>query len=196
MNRKGFLVILSAPSGCGKDTIFRGICDIRNDCIESISATTRSMRCGEVEGVNYFFKSLEEFEDMIAGNQLLEYAEYNGNYYGTPIFGVEKAIEEGKICFLIIEVQGAQNVMKLCPDAVSIFLLPPSIEELERRLLKRGTDDAEDVKKRIEIARHEMELSHLYKYVVVNDAVESAVDKVNNILNNELFARNESGVLV
>ena len=123
-SKKGLLVVLSAPSGCGKDTVFKELCKIRTDCVESISATTRLPREGEIDGVNYFFKSVEEFEDMINNNGLLEYAKYNNSYYGTPVAGVEKAINEGKVCFLIIEVQGAKNIMTLRPDCVSIFLLP------------------------------------------------------------------------
>lgn len=190
MNKKGMLVILSAPSGCGKDTIFKSLCEMRNDCIESISATTRAPRVGEADGVNYYFKSIDEFENMIKNNQLLEYTNYNGNYYGTPVAGVENAIENGKLCFLIIEVEGAQNIMKMRPDAVSIFILPPSLEELERRLMKRGTDEVDTVKKRIAIAESEIKLANMYKYNVINDELEKAVDEINNIINKELEARN------
>lgn len=191
MNKKGMLVILSAPSGCGKDTIFKAICEMRSDCVESVSATTRSARVGEVDGVNYYFKSVEEFENMIKNNQLLEYTNYNGNYYGTPVAGVESAIDNGKICFLIIEVEGAQNIMNIRPDAVSIFILPPSIDELERRLLKRGTDNVEDVQGRVAIAQSEIDLASKYKYNVINDELEKAVDEINEIINKELDARNK-----
>ena len=133
MNKKGMLVILSAPSGCGKDTVFKALCKRRNDIVESVSATTRAPRDGEVDGVNYYFKTVGEFEKMIANNGLLEYAKYNNCYYGTPVDGVQNAVDAGKVCFLIIEVQGAQSIMKMCPDAVSIFLLPPSMEVLEHR---------------------------------------------------------------
>ena len=136
MNKKGMLVILSAPSGCGKDTVFKALCKRRNDIVESVSATTRAPRDGEVDGVNYYFKTVGEFEKMIANNGLLEYAKYNNCYYGTPVDGVQNAVDAGKVCFLIIEVQGAQSIMKMCPDAVSIFLLPPSMEVLEHRLRK------------------------------------------------------------
>lgn len=190
MNKKGMLVILSAPSGCGKDTIFKAICDMRSDCVESVSATTRAPRVGEIDGLNYYFKSTDEFEDMIKNNQLLEYTNYNGNYYGTPVAGVEKAISDGKVCFLIIEVEGAQNIMKMRPDAVSIFILPPSLEELERRLNKRGTDDAEAVKGRINIAQSEINHADKYKYNVINDELEKAVDEINEIINKELEAHN------
>lgn len=190
MNKRGMLVVLSAPSGCGKDTVFKALRLLRDDCVESISATTRAPRNGEIDGVNYYFKTVDEFKSMIDNNQLLEHTCYNGNYYGTPIAGVNNAIDNGKICLLIIEVEGAQNVKKLFPDSVTIFLLPPSIEELERRLISRGTDDIEDVKSRIEIARDEIKLAPLYQYTVVNDNIDDAVAEVNNIINKELEAHN------
>jgi guanylate kinase len=190
MNKKGMLVILSAPSGCGKDTVFKELCKIRSDIVESVSATTRSPREGEVDGVNYFFKTEEEFKQLIINNGLLEYTVYNNCYYGTPVEGVEKAIQDGKVCFLIIEVQGAQNIMKMRPDCVSIFLLPPSLEVLENRLRSRETNDEEDVKRRMELAKFEVELAPLYKYNIVNDALQDAVERINNILNDELHARN------
>ncbi len=190
-SKKGMLVILSAPSGCGKDTVFKELCKIRDDCVESVSATTRKPRCGEVNGINYFFKSEDEFKEMIKNDGLLEYAKYNGCYYGTPVYGVEKAIEEGKVCFLIIEVQGAQSIMKMRPDCVSIFLLPPSIEILEKRLSSRQTNDPEDIKKRMELAKYEIEIAPLYKYNVVNDALEDAVKNINEIIDKELYARNK-----
>lgn len=191
MMNKGLLVILSAPSGCGKDTVFKEICKIRDDVVKSVSATTREPRIGEIEGVNYYFKTKAEFEDMINNNGLLEYASYNNCYYGTPVDGVEKAINNGKVCFMIIEVQGAQNIMKMRPDAVSIFLLPPSIDVLEHRLLKRKTNSLDDIKNRIKIARDEIEIAPKYKYRVVNDALEDAVNEINQIINNELSAQNK-----
>lgn len=191
MNKKGLLVILSAPSGCGKDTVFNELKKIREDVVESVSATTRKPRTGEVDGVNYYFKTDSEFKQMIENNGLLEYAEYNNCYYGTPVEGVEKAVADGKVCFLIIEVQGAQSIMRSKPDCVSIFLLPPSMEVLEKRLKSRNTDTDENINNRLELAKHEMKLSALYRYKVVNDALEDAVDEINNIINNELDARNK-----
>lgn len=190
MNKKGMLVILSAPSGCGKDTVFKELCKRRNDIVESVSATTRAPREGEVDGVNYYFKTVDEFEKMIADNGLLEYAKYNNCYYGTPIDSVEKAVDAGKVCFLIIEVQGAQSIMKMRPDAVSIFLLPPSMEVLEHRLRKRETNSPDDIKNRIEIAESEIKIAPLYKYTVVNDSLEDAVDEINEIINKELNVQN------
>lgn len=190
MNKKGMLVILSAPSGCGKDTVFKALCKRRNDIVESVSATTRAPRDGEVDGVNYYFKTVGEFEKMIANNGLLEYAKYNNCYYGTPVDGVQSAVDAGKVCFLIIEVQGAQSIMKMCPDAVSIFLLPPSMEVLEHRLRKRETNSPDDIKNRIDIAENEIKIAPLYKYNVVNDSLEDAVDEINEIINKELKAQN------
>ena len=190
MNKKGMLVILSAPSGCGKDTVFKALCKRRNDIVESVSATTRAPRDGEVDGVNYYFKTVGEFEKMIANNGLLEYAKYNNCYYGTPVDGVQSAVDAGKVCFLIIEVQGAQSIMKMCPDAVSIFLLPQSMEVLEHRLRKRETNSPDDIKNRIDIAESEIKIAPLYKYNVVNDSLEDAVDEINEIINKELKAQN------
>jgi guanylate kinase len=190
MNKKGLLIVLSAPSGCGKDTVFKELCKIRDDCVESVSATTRKPREGEQEGVNYFFKTDDEFKELVENDGLLEYARYNNCYYGTPVDGVENAINNGKVCFLIIEVQGAQTIMKLRPDCVSIFLLPPSLEVLEDRLKSRQTDHPEDVKNRIMLAEDELKLAPLYKYNVVNNALEDTVNEINQIINNELEARN------
>ena len=189
-SKKGLLVVLSAPSGCGKDTVFKELCKIRTDCVESVSATTRLPREGEVDGVNYYFKSVEEFEDMINNNGLLEYAKYNNSYYGTPVAGVEKAINDGKVCFLIIEVQGAKNIMTLRPDCVSIFLLPPSIECLKNRLIKRGTESSDMINNRLAIAQAEIDCADMYKYNVINDTLEDAVADINEIINKELNAHN------
>ena len=189
-SKKGLLVVLSAPSGCGKDTVFKELCKIRTDCVESVSATTRLPREGEIDGVNYSFKSVEEFEDMINNNGLLEYAKYNNSYYGTPVAGVEKAINEGKVCFLIIEVQGAKNIMTLRPDCVSIFLLPPSIECLKNRLIKRGTESSDMINNRLAIAQAEIDCADMYKYKVINDTLEDAVADINEIINKELNAHN------
>lgn len=190
MMSKGMLVVLSAPSGCGKDTVFREICKRRNDVVESVSATTRQPREGEVDGVNYFFMTEEEFTNMIDSNGLIEYAKYNGNYYGTPVKGVEKAISEGKVCFLIIEVQGAQNVIKAYPDCVSIFLLPPSEEVLYKRLYGRNTESDEMIAKRLEISKVELSCKDKYKYNVINDDLEVCVNEINDILSAELDKHN------
>lgn len=190
MNNKGLLIILSAPSGCGKDTVFQEIKKIRNDVVESVSATTRKPREGEVDGVNYYFKTESDFQLMVVNDELLEYARYNNCYYGTPVSEVEKAIDNGKICFLIIDVQGAQSILKVRPDAISIFLLPPSLEVLEKRLVNRSTNDIEDVKNRMTIAKREIDMAPLYKYSVVNDDLKECVNKINEIINKELLTLN------
>lgn len=190
MNNKGLLIILSAPSGCGKDTVFQEIKKIRNDVVESVSATTRKPREGEVDGVNYYFKTESDFQLMVVNDELLEYARYNNCYYGTPVSEVEKAIDNGKICFLIIDVQGAQSILKVRPDAISIFLLPPSLEILEKRLVNRSTNNIEDVKNRMTIAKREIDMAPLYKYSVVNDDLEECVNKINEIINKELLTLN------
>ncbi len=190
MRKKGMMVILSAPSGCGKDTVFREISKIRDDVCESVSATTRQPRDGEKNGVNYFFITAEKFEDMIEKNEFLEYACYNRCYYGTPAKAAMEMVNSGKICFLIIERKGAQKVMKNCPDAVSIFLMPPDMETLEKRLKKRNTDSDEQILNRLKIAEDEIKSSSVFDYVVVNNELEKAVDEINTILIEELEKRN------
>lgn len=186
----GLLVILSAPSGCGKDTVFKSLKGIRDDVVESVSATTRAPREDEVDGVNYFFMSKDEFEDLINNDGLIEYANYGGNYYGTPVKGVNDAIKNDKICFLIIEVEGAKNVKRLYPDALSVFLLPPSIEVLEYRLHKRNTDNEEDIKKRLEIAINEISQKDTYDYQLINDDLDECVNNLNKIISDTLLKRN------
>lgn len=195
MAKKGMLVVLSAPSGCGKDTVFKELKKLRDDVVESVSATTRSPREGELDGVNYYFKTEEEFKKMLNSKGLLEYTVYNGCYYGTPVAGVNKAIEEGKICFLIIEVEGGQNIMRLRPDCVSIFLLPPSLEVLEERLRGRQTDSEECIRRRLEVAEFELSFADVYKYNVVNDDLQKAVKKVNAILEKELMIHNRNNFM-
>ena len=195
MNKKGLLVILSAPSGCGKDTVFQELRKVRNDVVESVSATTRAPRDGEIEGINYFFKSESDFQLMVVNDELLEYAKYNNCYYGTPVAGVEKAINDGKVCFLIIDVQGAQRIMSQRPDSISIFLLPPSLEILRSRLENRCTNDEDDINRRMAIAEKEIHMASSYKYRVVNDDLNECVDKINEIINVELLTKNSKEII-
>ncbi len=184
MNNKGALVVFSAPSGCGKDTLLRELFqrDTNGDFVLSRSMTTRSPRIDEKDGVDYFFVTRSYFEQLIERDELIEYAEYNGNYYGTPKEPVEAWLAEGKVVFLEIEVQGASKVRQRCPESVSIFVMPPSIEELERRLLKRQTDSPETIAKRIALAPGEIARSDEFDYKVVNDELERATDELYNIV--------------
>lgn len=184
MKRKGLLIVLSGPSGCGKGTMVAEILK-RGDCAVSVSATTRNPREGEENHVHYHFVSKTEFEQMIAENQLLEYAEYCGNYYGTPRSYVDELREAGKHVILEIEVQGAFQIRERCPDAVLVFTVPPTIDELRRRLHKRGTETEDVIEKRINRAKEELPLAEKYDYIVLNDALEDAVDDFAAVLRAE-----------
>ncbi|MFG6148970.1 guanylate kinase [Halobacillus sp. B23F22_1] len=185
IKEKGILFILSGPSGVGKGTVRKALFDQSTDLRYSISMTTRQPREGEVDGIDYFFKSRDEFEQLISQGQLIEHAEYVGNYYGTPRQYVEQTLEEGKDVFLEIEVQGALKVRENFPQGVFVFLIPPSLEELKDRIVSRGTETEEKVKNRLLAAKEEIDMMDAYDYVVVNDKVESAVDKVKAIVESE-----------
>ncbi|MCD7845908.1 MAG: guanylate kinase [Oscillospiraceae bacterium] len=183
---KGVLVILSGPSGAGKSTVISGLTARRGDIRFSVSATTRDPRPGEKDGREYFFKTREEFFSMLEQDAFLEHAEYVGNCYGTPAAPVEENLAAGYNVLLDIEVQGAAQVMAHRPDAVSIFLCPPSLEELENRLHKRGTDPEERIQARIAAAREEYTQLHNYAYIVVNDDADTAVRELDAIITAEL----------
>ena len=186
MTKRGLLIVLSGPSGVGKGTVRAAIFSKgEQKFVYSISATTRLPRTGETDGVDYFFKTREEFEQMIQNKQLLEYAEYVGNYYGTPLEYVENTLAQGKDVFLEIDVQGAIQVRELMPDGVFIFLTPPDLNELESRIVNRGTDSDEVIVKRMKTAREELELMKYYDYSVVNDTVDNAVQKIEAIIQTE-----------
>ena len=181
----GKLFILSGPSGVGKGTVREKILENPNiNLVYSISMTTRSPREGEVDGVHYYFVSNEYFEKAIENNELLEYAKFVGNYYGTPKKMIEKQLSEGKNVLLEIEVQGAKQVMKKCPEAVTIFMVPPSFEELEKRIRGRRSEPEDIVQQRLSKAKSEMALRKNYKYVVVNDTVENASQAIIDIIKN------------
>lgn len=186
MKEKGILIVLSGPSGVGKGTVRKAIFSRPDTKFEySISMTTRKPREGEVDGVDYFFKTREEFEQLIREGKLLEYAEYVGNYYGTPLDYVTKTLESGKDVFLEIEVQGAKQVREKFPDGLFIFLMPPSLDELKKRITARGTESVELIRNRLEAAKKEIELTSMYDYIVENDDVERAVEKINAIVQAE-----------
>ncbi|MDT2227108.1 guanylate kinase [Enterococcus faecalis] len=188
MSERGLLIVLSGPSGVGKGTVRKVIFDSEeNDFQYSISMTTRKQREGEVDGVDYYFRSREEFEAMIEAGEMLEYAEYVGNYYGTPLTYVNQTLDEGKDVFLEIEVQGAKQVKDKVPDGVFIFLTPPDLAELKSRIIGRGTDEMSVIEERMAVAREEIEMMALYDYAVVNDEVPLAVQRIKDIIASEHF---------
>lgn len=183
---RGLLIVLSGPSGVGKGTVRKELFSQPDTNYEySISMTTRKPREGEVDGVDYFFKSHKEFEELIGEGRLLEYASYVGNYYGTPLDYVNATLDAGRDVFLEIEVQGASQVRAKVPDGLFIFLAPPSLSELEQRLVGRGTETDDVIASRISAARQELEMMNLYDYVVENDEVQFACDRVNAIVTAE-----------
>ena len=188
MGERGLLIVLSGPSGVGKGTVREHLFEhYNNDFDFSISMTTRQMREGEVDGVDYFFRTREEFEELIRQGQMLEYAEYVGNYYGTPLTYVNETLDKGIDVFLEIEVQGALQVKKKVPDAVFIFLTPPDLDELQDRLVGRGTDSAEVIAQRIEKAKEEIAMMREYDYAIVNDEVPLAAERVKRVIEAEHF---------
>ena len=186
MSKRGMLIVLSGPSGVGKGTVRKALfSQPGNDFQYSVSMTTRQPRPGEVNGKDYFFVSKEEFEKHIREGQMLEYAKYVDNYYGTPLKYINDTLDEGKDVFLEIEVNGAMQVRSKCPDGVFIFLTPPDLMELRQRLIHRGTDSMEVINKRIHKAFGEIQMMQNYDYAVVNDQVDNAVTKIKDIIRSE-----------
>ena len=180
---RGKLFILSGPSGVGKGTVREKVFeDPTINLSYSISMTTRLPRSGEVDGVHYYFVTPQYFEQALKDGQLLEYAQFVGNYYGTPKFAVDKLLDEGKNVLLEIEVQGAKQVMEKCPDAITIFMIPPSFEELEKRIRGRRSEPEDIVAQRLNKAKSEMELKKNYKYVVTNDTIENSSKAIIDII--------------
>lgn len=180
---KGLLIVLSGPSGVGKGTVRKAIFEDPDTGFEySISMTTRKKREGEVDGVDYFFKTREEFESLIEQDKFIEHAQYVGNYYGTPVDYVVETMEKGHDVFLEIEVEGAKQVRERFPEALFIFLAPPNLAQLEERLIGRGTDSMEVIRHRISEAKRELTLMNLYDYVVINDDVQLAKRRVQCIV--------------
>lgn len=185
MLERGGLFVVSGPSGSGKSTIIDRLLERRQGLYFSVSATTRESRVGERDGVSYFFRSRGEFEMMITRGELLEHAEYAGNYYGTPAAAVEEMRSVGMDVLLDIEVQGAIQVREKLPDAVLVFVTPPGLDALERRLRLRATESEEKILSRLETARREYGEAYRYDYVVINDEIERAVGELNSIITAE-----------
>lgn len=185
---KGILTVVSGFSGAGKGTIMKELlAKYGQNYALSISATTRAPRPGEKDGAEYFFKSREEFEQMIAAGELIEYAQYVGNYYGTPKAYVGKQLEAGRDVILEIEIQGALKVREQFPDALLLFVTPPSADELKKRLIGRGTESMEVIENRLARALEEAEGLEEYDYLVVNDVLEECVEEVHEIIRNEHY---------
>ncbi len=188
MNDTGILIILSGFAGSGKGTIIKELLSRYDNYALSVSATTRAPREGEEEGVHYFFKTEEEFKEMIARGELLEYANYVGNYYGTPREYVKQQLLAGKDVILEIETEGALNIKREYPDAVLVFVMPPSVEEIHRRLLHRGTETEEIIEKRMKKAGFEITVVDRYDYLMVNDVLEESVELFNSIVKSQHMA--------
>ena len=186
LDEKGLLIVLSGPSGVGKGTVRSALFNMPgHDLVYSVSMTTRAPRQGEVDGREYFFVSHDDFKKRIAENKFLEYAEFVNNYYGTPLDKVEELLEAGKEVVLEIEVQGALQVREKMKDAIFVFIVPPTMQDLYSRLQNRGTESEEVVRARCEKAKREVKLAYLYDYIVVNDTVENAADKIIAIIRAE-----------
>ena len=181
----GNLIVISAPSGAGKGSVINGLMECYDNAWLSISMTSRAIRKGDVPNESYYFVSKEEFEKRIEEGVFLEYAEYNGNYYGTPRDKINEKLKEGKDVILEIEIQGALKVKELVPDAIFIFILPPSMKELKRRLITRGSESKDKIIDRFKTAYKEINEVTKYNYVVINDEIDKAVEKVKAILLSE-----------
>jgi len=180
--RKGLLIVISGASGTGKGTVCKKLLADFPKVAYSISATTRIPRPGEVDGREYYFLSVEEFKTWIAEEKFLEYANVYGNFYGTPLNKIEERLNRGEDILLEIDVQGALNVKKKCPDGIYIFLLPPSLDELKRRIEGRGTENPESLARRLKNAVAEIKIGLQYDYVVVNDTIDNAAAQIKSIL--------------
>lgn len=186
LDEKGLLIVLSGPSGVGKGTVREALFKrVDHDLVYSISMTTRSPRVGEKHGREYYFVSREEFEKNIQEGKMLEYAEFVGNYYGTPVTKIKEQLNQGHEVVLEIEVQGALQVREKMKDAIFIFIAPPTMDALYNRLKSRGTESEEVIQSRIEKAKRELHLAYKYDYIVVNDTVDNAADRIMAIIRAE-----------
>ena len=182
MNKRGLLIVLSGPSGVGKGTVLRSYLEKNPNTRLSVSATTRQPRMGEVNGVHYYFLTEKENKKKVEQNEMLEYATYSGNRYGTPGGPVKEMLEDGHDVILEIEVQGAMQIKKSCPDAIFIFIIPPNMAELTHRLVDRKTEDDETIRRRLERSHAEIAMAHEYDYVVINDTIDNALEKLEAIV--------------
>ncbi|MFC7442375.1 guanylate kinase [Laceyella putida] len=180
--KEGLLIVVSGPSGVGKGTVCAALRKRMPGLTYSVSATTRAPREGEVEGVNYFFKTVPEFQNMIEHDELIEWAQYVGNYYGTPRRAVEETLASGKDILLEIEVQGALQVKEKFPQGIFIFLVPPTFEDLRKRILGRGSETETSLSSRLHVASDELKQIEHYDYVVINDEVEKACERIQGII--------------
>ncbi|SEO31080.1 guanylate kinase [Propionispora vibrioides] len=196
MTQQGILIVLSGPSGAGKGTICKELLRSYPNLHYSVSATTRAARAGEVHGTNYWFVSQEEFQEMIAKDDLLEWANVYGNCYGTPRQYVMELLNDGKDVILEIDTQGAMQIKNKFPEGVFIYIIPPSLNELANRIYKRGTDSLESIKTRLSCATFEIDCAQHYNYVVVNDLVEEAVRKISAIITAEKCNAKRNTLLV
>ncbi len=190
MTEQPLLIVISGPSGSGKGTLCELLRKALPNISYSVSVTTRPPRINEKDGVDYFFVTEEEFKRMLEKGELLEWAEVYGHYYGTPRFAVENALRSGKDVLLEIDIQGALKIKEIFPDALLIFIKPPSIEELSKRIAKRGTEDVETIGRRLNCAYRELQAAQMYDYVVQNDRKERAFMELLEIINKEKNARN------
>ena len=194
MSVKPMVIVLSGPSGVGKDTVLDRMKRSGSSMYFAVTATTRPQRTQEVDGVDYRFVSRDRFRMMIDGGELLEWAEVYGNFYGVPKNQVREALQEGRDVVIKVDVQGAETIKRLVPQALLIFVCPPSMETLEKRLRKRSTESASDLERRIATARQEMDEQRLFDYVVVNDEVRRAVSEINDIIAKEKVRTGRSAV--
>ena len=191
---KGGLFVISGPSGVGKSTVIKKALELSDKTVLSVSATTRKIREGETEGINYYYKTVEEFKEMIENDEFMEWAEFCDNFYGTPREPVLKNLNNGFDVILEIETCGAMKIMQKYPQAVSIFILPPSIEILKKRLTDRGTETEEVIKNRLAVASKEIGLSGEYKYNIINDTIEQAANDIFTIMKAEMLKTSRKNI--